>query len=291
MWLLEKFWGLVEITAADIWAGSGMMGQVLFVGVVAYAISLKVLRWLCKRSGKPVVASDLILAGVLAIFLGSVVALVGVVWQQWPKATPSQASVATPEVASAPPTAAREKTGETTKAKRFYSQRDKNDIADGLTDLSRLLDSQAAVISQRTGQIMSMWNPTAGTGDVDAVMSKIDEVRNLSVSFSRALFDSDNGFFKRYQTYNEEMASVVQLQMNEPSSPLQNLQLALNRYHDVVGAVQLSEKYKDKQLTSAIAYTSSSAANALRDAYNGFNRWIGETRERIKVMRSSLGSP
>ena len=197
-------------------------------------------------------------------------------------ATPSQplsgpASQPTPELA---------------KPKKFYSQRNKSDLADALTDLSEIINTTGASVTQKAQQIFMIWGGEAGKNkmpDTAALIERLNDLRNLTGVFSQALY-SDNGFMKKYQVYSDELNSILQVQQKGPSSPDNPISILVRNIdvaRDVLSSIDYAKKYNDQELISYMMRDSRPAFDKYFNGMSAFRGWLDETQKRIHTFRNS----
>jgi hypothetical protein len=228
--------------------------------------------------------SHLIFVGIAGAWLFLSLALVGFIWQRYWQPTINQV---TESAASQPTASASVKPG------KFYSQRNKNEIADALTDLSNILNTTGGDVVNKTQQIMSTWNaqvqtPVGQQPDINVLFGQVNDLEKLTVALNRALYD-DDGFLKKYETYKDELDSVLQLPRNAPNyNPITKLQMSINELREGISPILLAEKYNDQRLTVSIIQSMQPRFRNLQTGDDAFRAWLDQTKRRIDDFRHSL---
>ena len=227
---------------------------------------------------------------IILIGLGVLIFGIGIVWfyiqQANLAATPSQplsgpASSPTPELP---------------KPKKFYTQRNKSDLADALTDLSEIFNTTGANIEQKTHQIVNRWNIEVSRNirqhkmpDTADLIGQLSELSNLTVILNRTLYD-DNGFVKKNRTYSDELNPILQFPQKGPSSPdspISILQISINVFRNGISSIELAKKYNDQELISSMAENLEIAFRNYLKGCDAFRQWRDETQKRIDNFRNS----
>jgi hypothetical protein len=103
-----------------------------------------------------------------------------------------------------------------TKPPKFYSQRNKNDLADALTDLTTILNTHADDVVKKIQTFFITWDhQVASMGqqklpDTISLVGQLDTLSNTTVALNRAIYD-DDAFLPKYKTYGDEMKAILKL--------------------------------------------------------------------------------
>lgn len=180
--------------------------------------------------------------------------------------------------------------------KKFYSHRNKSDLANALTDLLEIFNRDGSQITQKAQQIIEEWRPP-GIGDIvrgkksrdiTVVIDQLNEISNLAATLYRHLFE-DNGFIKKYQAYSDELCPILQIHQkpsDTPNQPLIELQGEINYFRNMLTPIKLAEKYNDQNLTTWMMTNTSSTFNNFQHKVNGFRTWIDNTKKYIAAFRN-----
>ena len=173
------------------------------------------------------------------------------------------------------------------KPKKFYSDRNKSELANALTDLAEILNKGGPEIIQKAQQIEKIWKDGKGNRlpDITSVIDKLNELGNLATILYQELFE-DNGFILKYLVYSDELRPIL-LPPKTQIQPIINLQTCINYFRNALTPIGLAEKYNDKNLIYWIAINSESPFTNYMHSINGFKRWIDDTRNRIAAFRNS----
>lgn len=177
------------------------------------------------------------------------------------------------------------------KPKKFYSERNKNDLANALTDLSEILNTNGANIAQKAQQIVMIWGGEIRgykIPDTAALIGQLNDLSNLTGVFSRAIFD-DDGFVKKYQTYGDELNPVLHLPPPQTAldNPISILQISINGFRDVLSSIDFAKKYNDQELISYMIRDSRPAFDKYMNGISAFRGWLDETKKRIDTFHNS----
>lgn len=177
---------------------------------------------------------------------------------------------------------------------KFYSPRNKNELADALTDLSGILNANADEIVRKTQTFINTWNNQATliaqqrVPDTIALGGQLDALANATVVLSRSFFD-DDGLIEKHKTYADEMKNILQISLNASSNPLSVLQRSINGLRDGVSTIELASKYSDQRLTAQMMQNMRPMLDNLVSGDNAFRNWLAQTRQRIDAFRNTLG--
>jgi hypothetical protein len=177
---------------------------------------------------------------------------------------------------------------------RFYSQRNRNDLADALTDLKTILNTTANEIVHRKWQLDQVWDkrhePSKATTEyMVELLGKIDELSGLTVTLNRAVYDADGGLLSKYHTYPDEVRGLLEWPPNTASAgPMTGLQVSLNRFRDGIAALRRARELKDDQLVHSIMQSMGPAQEKLTNGDHAFQVWLDGTRKRIDEFQIIL---
>jgi hypothetical protein len=178
--------------------------------------------------------------------------------------------------------------------RKFYSKRNKSEIADALTDLTNVLNVAGEDILNNSQQIHYAWGhqgTVVGFGkemDTATLMSHIDAVEHSISAFHQALF-GDGGVIKKYRAYEDELNLVIQIQQNAPNSdPAGTLLRGIRALRNGVSSIERAKSHNDQQLISAMLATVGLAHEIVSSGDNGFRSWLNQTRQRMVAARSSV---
>jgi hypothetical protein len=177
---------------------------------------------------------------------------------------------------------------------KFYSPRNKSELADALTDLKTILNTTADAIVQRKWQLDQIWDkryePSKATPSyMTELLEKIDEVSALTVTLSRAIYDADGGLLRKYHTYPDELRELLEWPPNAATAgPMTALQVGLNRFRDGIAALRRARELKDDQLVHSIMQSMGPAQEKLTDGDHAFRVWLEGTRKRISDFQITL---
>ncbi len=181
-----------------------------------------------------------------------------------------------------------------TPPRKFYSQRNKDELADALTDLSAILNTNADDIVRKTQTFVATWNQQVidvgqqRTPDIIALKGQLDALTNSTSVFSRSLFD-DDGFMEKQKTYAHEMKTILQLSLDVNTNPLSILQRSVNEFRDRISTMELARKYNDQRLIAQMMGNMRPSLQNLLNSDSAFRNWLAQTRQRIDAFRNSLG--
>ena len=178
---------------------------------------------------------------------------------------------------------------------KFYSQRNKNDLADALTDLSGILNTSADDIVKKAETFSRTWDHEMVLigqqkgPDTVALVGQLKALSNATVGLYRSIHD-DDGFLQKHKTYTDEMNSILQLPRNSPNyNPIDILQVSINGFVNGLTTIELATKYDDQRLIAGMAQNMTPALYSFQKGDEGFRHWLGQTRERIEAFRNTLG--
>ena len=181
------------------------------------------------------------------------------------------------------------------KPKKFYSMRDKENLANALTDLLELLNRDGSKIIQKAQKIIEQWRPRTlqdllrKEPDIAAELDKLNELSNLAATFYQSIFE-ENGFIDKYHAYSEELSKIVQVlekPSTTPNQPLIELQSGINLFRNMLIPIQIAEKYNDKNLTTWMINNGSMTFDNFQHKINLFRAWIDNTKRNITGFRNS----
>ncbi len=180
--------------------------------------------------------------------------------------------------------------------KKFYSERNKSDLANAFTDLLELLNRDGFKIIQKVQKIIEQWRPPGiidiigrKEPDIAVEIDKLNEIGNLAATLYRDLFE-ENGFLSKYNAYHDELCQILQIR-DKPSTtsnqPLIELQSGINFFINMLTPINLAEKYNDKNLITWMMTNTSSAFGDFQHKVNLFRTWIDNMKRNITAFRNS----
>ena len=184
-------------------------------------------------------------------------------------------------------------TTELVKPKKYYSDRNKSDLANALTDLYEIIENYGSKILKKAKYIVDIWRIPSNrisSHDINNLATELKFMHDLSNSFYEAIF-IDNGFYKKYISYSDELCQILQINKipsNTPNNPIPTFLVCINGFRNTLMTIQQAEKYNDKNLIIAMIANSMFAFDKYMNGIQVFKNWIEETRKRIDVFRNSL---
>jgi hypothetical protein len=179
---------------------------------------------------------------------------------------------------------------------KFYSRRNKEELADVLTDLSVLLDTTGDQIVKKHQETLGRWNMESTLTrqgrqpDTTALLGKLNELQNLTVVLHRALCD-DGGFLAKNQVYSEELNSVLQLSQNALNdNPIDIFRRSVNAFREGMEAIELAQRHNDQRLILVMVWNMTPARDTFLKVDGGFRAWQHETKKRIATFRTSIAA-
>lgn len=264
-----------------------LLNLLLGLAVAGLIIGALIELYLLKRRGaKHLEPSDLITAGVAVVFIGALLIGSGGIWawQAFPRngiknpvAVPENSATAQQIVAQ----------------KKFYSQRNKNDLADAMTDLSRILNSTGDEIVRKSVEIQKTWDAKVNSialhqdFDLGGFVSEIDALSNSTAVLHEAL-NGKNGFKEKYKVYSDEVNAVLSLPEARNQDPFTIFQTAINDARQGIESLRLTEQYGDRRLLDHWARSLKPSLFAFQNGDYHFRVWIDGLRQRITEFQSSL---
>ncbi len=194
--------------------------------------------------------------------------------------------------ASGPASQPTQPTPELAKPKKFYSEREKSDLANALRDLSKILNTEGTNITQKAQQISVIWtleSRKSQAPDTAALIEQLNDLNKLIVVFNQSLYDE--GFMNKYKVYSNELDPILQIQQkppNSPTNPLSILQESIRVFRDEISSIDLAKKYNDQQLINSMKNNLNLVFMNYVNEYHSFGRWLTETQKRIDTFRNSL---
>jgi len=134
--------------------------------------------------------------------------------------------------------------------KKFYSQRNKSDLANALTDLSEMLIKDGYVIIKKAQEIIKSRNKGhmgINIQNIDILIDKVNEIGSLAANFYKSLYN-DNGFIRKHAVYSDELCPILQIHKipsNTPNEPITKLHEGINAYRNVLTSIHYAKKYND----------------------------------------------
>ena len=155
--------------------------------------------------------------------------------------------------------------------KKFYSERNKSNLANALTDLLEIFNRDGSELIQKAQHIIEEWRPLGiqdrirgkKPPDISISIDQLNEISNLAATLYQQLFE-DNGFIKKYLAYSDELCPILQIHekpSNTPNQPLIELQGGINYFRNMLTPIKLAEKYNDLNLTTWMMTNTSSTFN------------------------------
>lgn len=237
------------------------------------------------KKGRPFVEpAELIIIGLIFTIIGIAMTVGGEIWRYQLMTPGERASAPVSPLKTEPP------------KKKFYSQRNKSDIADALTDLLEILNTKGGNIVEKKQQFLGIWNSQVDLvlrqgkkPDTMALIGQLNDLSNLTVALNRTIFDED-GFVKKYQTYADELNPVLQLPPPQTAlnNPISIFQTSINGFRDGISAIEIAEKYNDQRLISIMMENLTPVRNNFFHGDDVFRAWLAQTKQRINDLRNSL---
>lgn len=219
--------------------------------------------------------SDLIVAGGIVVFIGALLLLFGVGWS-WKSAAPVAASAA-PQISVAE-----------IATKPNYPKRARDDLADAMADLSEILNKYGEEIVSRSDHISMLFgNDVVKNGP--QILDELDKAIALTVELSKVI-DGDNGYRRKYRTYEAEIEKVLDMPPNAPSyNAISVLQTKLNAVANATKSVQsIVDMGATPQVLGGLINSYQPTRQVLGDGRNYFSAWVGNTRQRIDQLNKNL---
>jgi hypothetical protein len=257
----------------------------LFAGICFIIFLISILVPLYDRIIKPKIQEIQPMWPIILIGLGLLIIGIGIgsirIQKPEPIATPPQplsglVSQVTPELA---------------KPKKFYSDREKSDLANALRDLSKILNTEGTNITQKAQQISVIWtleSRKSQAPDTAALIEQLNDLNKLIVDLKQSLYDE--GFMNKYKVYSDELDPILQIQQkppNSPTNPLSILQESIRVFRDEISSIDLAKKYNDQQLINSMKNNLNLVFMNYVNEYHSFGRWLTETQKRIDTFRNS----
>lgn len=171
------------------------------------------------------------------------------------------------------------------KPKKFYSDRNKSDLANALTDLSEILNKYGPNIMQKAQYVIPIWNlgsSRISSQDITNLIAGLNEIGSLANSLYQTLHN-DNGFINKYIAYNDELGQILH---NYDLIPQQFIG-SINRFRNVLMTIQRAEKHDDRDLINLMMADSRPAFDEYMKIIRIFKEWFDETPKRIAAFRNS----
>jgi hypothetical protein len=181
------------------------------------------------------------------------------------------------------------------KPKKFYSKLNKSDLADALTNLSKILNKYGPDIAQRAHYIMDIWNlgiNRIGSVDITNLIAELNEITNLVNNIYQNIYDN-NGFLIENAAYIDELCHIVQGRVQPanntciPNNVIGLFRRDIKSFQEELATIKLAEKYDDRNLISSMIETSKANYNNFVNSKRIFEEWLNETQKRIVTFRNS----
>jgi hypothetical protein len=176
---------------------------------------------------------------------------------------------------------------------KFYSRRNKDDLADALTDLKTILNTTADDIVQMTWRITVDWDK-AFRSDIPILETMVDlrerlhELSTLTVTLNRAFYNDNGGLLSKNNVYADELDSILKLPKNSSQTPLTIFQTGINRFRDAISVIEKSCQYNDPQFTEQVKMAVWPILFDFQGGDLAFRTWLDETRKRTGEFQSAL---
>ncbi|MCX5888213.1 MAG: hypothetical protein NTY36_02015 [Deltaproteobacteria bacterium] len=182
------------------------------------------------------------------------------------------------------------------KPKKFYSERNKSDLANALTDLSEMLNNDGLIIIQKAQEIVTTWNDESRSQKLPnfaVLIDQLNEVGNLANTLYQNLYHY-NGFLKKHAVYSDELCPILQTRMipsktpNIPNNSIPTFQGSINGFRNVLSSIlPAAEKYNDRNLIFSMLAISRQSFDDYIKGIRIFKEWFDETQKRIAAFRNS----
>lgn len=180
--------------------------------------------------------------------------------------------------------------------RKFYSRRNREDLANALTDLKEILNSKGDRIVQEVSRVQRDWdqiyrpNPTSET--TGELRQRLDDLAVEVTSLSRTIHEPTEGFLAKYQVYAEEVNAIIRLPENSLSDhPFAVLQSAIGRSRDGISALERACGYMDDQFFDTLRRAIVPALFELQSADQMYRTWLDATRGRMREFQTALDGP
>jgi hypothetical protein len=181
------------------------------------------------------------------------------------------------------------------KPKKFYSDRNKSELADALTDLSEIINKLGFAITDKSNYIVTILQmPTdrISAHDIINLIRELEEMEDLSNKFNQGIYGG-KGFLKTHATYHDELSPILQVNLIITNNkqvydhPIRLVDANINSLINELKAIQLATKHDDQNLiNSMITNTKRNVPNCI-NAMQRFNEWLKEIQKRIDVFKNS----
>ena len=181
------------------------------------------------------------------------------------------------------------------KSKKFYSDRNKSDLANALTDLLEILNNIGPNIQQKAQHVVDILHLSSdriSSQDIINLIRELEEMENLSNEFNQGIY-GDKGFLKKYATYSDELSPILKVNPIISDNkqiydhPIRLVDVNINSLINELKTVQLAMKHDDRNLINTMITNSKSNIPNFTNAIQRFNEWLKEIQNRIVVFRNS----
>jgi hypothetical protein len=142
--------------------------------------------------------------------------------------------------------------------KKFYSQRDKDKLADALTDLSDLLNKNADPMVASMKQFLDEWKtqtgykPTDYRPDVEQLQPILTNLQQSNSIISTSLYNNP-GLLSQYQVFAEELSNILKPpDEHAESDPLTQINTVLGYLQNGLALIEQTEKFNDPNLNRVV---------------------------------------
>lgn len=180
------------------------------------------------------------------------------------------------------------------KPKKFYSERNKNDLSNALTDLLEILNKYGFAITDKSNYIVNILQMPAdriSPQDITNLIRELEEMQDLSNKFYQGIHGG-KGILKTYATYHDDLSPIVEVNLiiydNKQiyDHPKRLVDANINYFINELKTIQLAIKHDDQNLINLMIANSKRNIPNYTNAIKRFNEWLKEIQNRIVIFRN-----
>jgi len=212
------------------------------------------------------------------IILGLVIALGGAIWQMRKVPLMPVATIA----AQAAPTPTAAPNGSVLLASRYYSAKNKEEVADRIDKISDTINKPAEEMLLLAQQALGgyLWSRP---NETQSYLQRMDEIKDAAAKMDATLYDD---LLAKEREYRQEMNAIL-----FPKDPFIKFRLAADEYRNGISVwIKMRDSVQDDEGRRELQRLVAASQSSFSAARDGFLTWLSQRQELIGQTRRALRS-
>ena len=174
---------------------------------------------------------------------------------------------------------------------KVFSQTEKEYLKNVMRDISKIIEGQGDDVDKKIDDMLTTWNDLSNSPQlswISAFTKKLDDLTNSLSTLRSSLNYQDGAIIKRYRSYSEEIKTVLDLQQDWRSNPIENLSVMADRFKQNTSVVNRAANCSEQQLWISLVQQLDLGFSSLQIAASTFSVWLPQTQQRIGNFKHSF---